>query len=146
MDKNQFNTNMIPSDYACCFNQQCPMHQRCVHYVAGTHVATDRLVGRCVYPHALRDGQCTLFREMEPVRMAWGFGRLYDYLPRHLRAAARSSVQAYFSQGASTYYRYHHGERKLTPRQQQEVVDIVMSLGSTQEPQFEHYEMAFDFT
>ena len=145
MEKSQFYSS-IPFDYPRCFNQQCPMLERCLHYQAGTSVPADRLYGSAVYPHALHDGQCDLFRECQPVRTAWGFGQLYNYLPRHLRAAARSRVQAYFSQGASTYYRYHHGERKLTPRQQQDVLAIVMSYGSTQEPQFDHYEQSFDFS
>ena len=41
---------------------------------------------------------------------------------------------------------HHHGERKLTPQQQQDVIAIVMRYGSTKEPLFGHYEEAFDFS
>lgn len=146
MNENTFDYTKIPQGYAYCFNRECPLHAHCMHYLAGQHAPAGRLVGPAVYPWALHDGQCELYRECHPVRMAWGFGRLYAHLPRHLVSAARASVQRYFSLGASTYYRYHHGERKLTPRQQEEVIAIVMGFGSREEPSFDHYAMEYDLT
>lgn len=136
----------MPADYAFCFNQQCPLHEHCMHFVVGQQAPCIRLFGPAVYPWALHDGQCEMYRESVPVQMAWGFARLYDHLPHHVIASARRSVQLYFSGGVGPYYRYHHGERKLSPKQQQEIIAIVMSCGSTQIPRFDHYELTYDFT
>ena len=146
MNEMEFDYRNVPADYELCFNQQCPLHEHCMHYVVAQQVSHVRPAGPAVYPWALRDGQCEMYRECVPVRMAWGFSSLYTYLPRHLRAIARQRVQNYFSNGAGPYYRYHHGERMLNPQQQQEVIAIVMRLGSTQEPLFDHYETSFDFS
>ncbi len=146
MNENAFDKMKVPADYAFCFNELCPMRERCVRYVAGQQAQHTRLFGPAVYPWALRDGKCELYRECKPVQIAWGFGRFYDHLPFYLHAKARSCVRQYFSAGYSTYYRYHNGERKLSPQQQQDVIAIVMSLGSTQEPLFDHYDMAYDFS
>lgn len=146
MNKIEFDIRKMPADYALCFNKQCPLHEHCVHYVVGQQAPRIRPFGPAVYPWALSDGQCEMYREYVPVQMAWGFAHLYDCLPRHLRSAARYSVQNYFSRGAGPYYRYHHGERKLGPQQQQEIIAIVMRYGSTQTPHFDHYELSYDFT
>jgi len=146
MNKIEFDIQKMPADYALCFNQQCPLHEHCMHYVVGQQASHIRSFGPAVYPWALHDGQCELYRECAPVQIAWGFTHLYDFVPRNLWTAARYSVRHYFSQGYGTYYRYHHGERKLTPQQQQDVIAIVMRYGSTKEPLFDHYEEAFDFS
>ena len=146
MKENVFDVKKIPADYAFCFNEQCPMYERCVHYVAAQHAPANRPFGPAVYPWALRDGQCEMFRKCKPVLMAWGFEHLYDHLPSHVASAARSSVQRYFSMGVSTYYRYHHGERKLNPQQQEDVVAIVKRYGNNLEPRFDHYTLEYDFT
>ena len=44
-----------------------------------------------------------------------------------------------------TYYRYHHGENKLSPRQQQDILQIRAKFGPTDGLAFDHYETAFNF-
>ena len=42
------------------------------------------------------------------------------------------------------YYRYHHGENKLTPSQQRDILQILSKFGSTDNLAFDHYETDFD--
>ena len=55
------------------------------------------------------------------------------------------SVKSYFSNGNGPYYRYHHGDNKLTPSQQQDILQILSKFGSTDNLAFNHYETDFDF-
>ena len=50
-----------------------------------------------------------------------------------------------FSSGNGPYYRYHHGENKLSPRQQEDIIKILANYGNTEGLAFDHYEMDYDF-
>jgi len=54
-------------------------------------------------------------------------------------------VKNYFSVGNGPYYRYHHGENKLTPGQQQDIMQILSHFGPTDGLAFDHYETDFNF-
>lgn len=56
---------------------------------------------------------------------------IYDNVPNHQRAEARRCVMGYFSCGCGPYCRYYHGDNKLTPRQQQDIMDILASIALT---------------
>ena len=65
---------------------------------------------------------------LSPSRQAWPFAR----------RRARS--------GNGPYYRYHHGENKLSPRQQEDIMQILAKYGSTDGLAFDHYEVDYDFS
>ena len=54
-------------------------------------------------------------------------------------------VKNYFSSGCGPYYRYHHGENLLSPRQQEDIMNILARYGSTEGLAFDHYVTDFDF-
>ena len=78
--------------------------------------------------------------------MAWGFDGLYKNLPREKRSEARIALRNYLSAGASTYYRFHHGERLLSPARQKEILDFMSHFCSTEGLRFDHYVTRYDFT
>jgi hypothetical protein len=86
------------------------------------------------------------FREFGIQQMAWGFSNLYVNVPPHLRGTARKKVQACLGGGCSTYYRFHQGERLLSPKMQQNVLDTIARYGSTEGIRFDHYVTEYDFT
>jgi hypothetical protein len=43
------------------------------------------------------------------------------------------------------YYRYHHGDNKLSPSQQADIMAILAKYGSTDGLSFDHYETDWDF-
>ena len=137
---------MIPWGYEICFNNDCQLREKCLHYQAGLLMPSDRLSGPAVYPAAWKDGQCQRFREYKLARKAWGFNKLYRNLPRHLKTEARECVMSYFSGGCGPYYRYHHGENKLSPSQQEDIMNIMSKFCSTEGLSFDRYEWDYDFT
>lgn len=145
MEKQQELKN-IPSGYAVCFNGDCQQRDRCLHYLAYVQNSPERLKGPAVLPAAWAGGHCQCFGERIQVRVAWGFNGLYKNVPHYLRAEARRCVSNYFSHGCGPYYRYHHGENKLSPRQQADIMAILAKFGSTEGLTFDHYETAYDFT
>ena len=146
MKEKDFDFKKVPAGYQLCFHYQCPMHEHCMHFVAGQHVTADRPFGLAIFPSALQDGKCMFFREFGIQQMAWGFSNLYVNVPPHLRGTARKKVQACLGGGCSTYYRFHQGERLLSPKMQQNVLDTIARYGSTEGIRFDHYVTEYDFT
>lgn len=116
-----------------------------MHYQARLLLPEGRHHGPAIYPTAWQDGSCKYFREKRFVQKAWGFIHLYDNVPHRDKAEARRSVRSYFSGGCGPYYRYHHGENLLSPRQQQDILSIVSRFGSTDGICFDHYVEDWDF-
>ena len=136
----------IPWGYDCCFNANCQLRDKCLHYQAYLLRTDERAFGPAIYPDALKNGACKYFREAKPEKMAWGFTHLYDNIPPFRQSEARRSVHAYLGSGMGVYYRYHHGERLLSPRKQQDILNILAMYGSTDGVAFDHYVTAFDFS
>ena len=134
----------IPGGYALCFNSDCVDKEKCMHYQAQL-VAGERDKGAAVYPSAWKDGKCRCFSEMKLVQNAWGFSQLYRNIPSYLRAEARRSVSALFGSGNGQYYRAHHGEIIVSPKQQKEIMEVLAKFGSTEGVKFDHYVSAWDF-
>ena len=135
----------IPYNYALCFNKDCQQCETCLHFQAGLLKPDTVLRGNAVYPSAWKDGKCKCYNEKKLVRRAWGFSKLYRNVSRYHRAEARNSVKNYFSRGNGPYYRYHHGENKLSPEQQDDILRIIARFGSLEGIAFDHYETGFDF-
>ena len=146
MEEKELKVKDIPWGYARCFNDACKRKDTCMHYLA--RVLTNQLdwfIGQAVFPTAWQDGECRCYREKRLVRKAWGFSHLYDNVPRHQKAEARHCVRSYFSAGMGPYYRAHHGENKLTPKQQDDIMQILARFGSTDGIKFDQYETDWDF-
>ena len=47
--------------------------------------------------------------------------------------------------GNTTYYRYHNGERLLTPEQQEWIINLFRRHGYTDELRFDEYRDLYDF-
>lgn len=52
----------------------------------------------------------------------------------------------YVNGGNTTYYRFHHGERLLTPEQQKWIINLFRRHGYTEELHFDGYRNVYDFT
>ena len=80
------------------------------------------------------------------MKFPWGFGGLYKNLSGFMVSVARKALRRHFGNGQSTYYRFHNGEKLLSPTQQQEVIDFMAQFGSTEGLHFDHYVEKYDFT
>lgn len=145
MEKHLQETN-IPSGYALCFNETCQLREKCLHYQAYLLQPKERLSGPAILPSAWKSGECQRYCEEKLIKKAWGFCNIYKNVPYYQKAEARRKVMNYFSSGNGPYYRYHHGENKLSPRQQEDIFQILAKYGSTDGLAFDHYEMDYDFS
>lgn len=136
----------IPWEYPLCFNEACKLRESCMHYQTYKLHPKERLTGPAVLPSAWQDGECQRYSETKLVKKAWGFSNIYNNVPNYQKAEARRRVKSYFSWGNGPYYRYHHGENKLSPRQQEDIMQILSTFGSTNGLEFDHYEMDYDFS
>ena len=144
MEEIELKSNDIPSGYALCFNSDCAKKENCMHYQAAL-VADVRDKGQAVYPAAWRDCKCRCYSEKRLVQNAWGFSQLYENIPKFMRAEARRRVSALFGSGNGPYYRAHHGENMLSPKEQEEIMEVLKKFGSTEGVKFDHYVTAWDF-
>lgn len=145
MEKQLQNKN-IPYGYAVCFNEACQLREKCMHYQAYLLQSKDQLSGHAILPSAWQAGKCQRYCEVKLVKKAWGFTNIYNNVPYYLKAEARQKVKNYFSSGNGPYYRYHHGDNKLSPRQQEDIMRILAKYGSTDGLKFDRYEEDFDFS
>lgn len=136
----------VPKTYAVCFHDQCPHREQCTRYAAGKAASTSRNQGPCVYPTALRDGQCPMFRQLRIIRSAWGFRTLFADVQKKDYDRLRWKVICHFS-SESDFWRYNRGYYKLTPEQQEAVLDIFRQFGyDPASRHFRHYEEKVDFS
>ena len=54
-------------------------------------------------------------------------------------------MRSYFSAGMGPYYRVHHGENMLSPKQQDDIMQILSQFGTTEGIKFDHYETDWNF-
>lgn len=146
MEQKELNYKDIPMGYPLCFNSECAKKEQCMHYQARLLLPEGRHYGSAIFPTAWQDGKCNYFREKRLVRKAWGFTKLYDNVPQKQKAEARQSVHAFFGRGNGPYYRAHHGELMLSPKQQAKIMKIIAQFGSTDGIQFDHYVTGWDFS
>lgn len=146
MEERKLSFQDVPSGYQLCFNSKCPKADECLRYQSGMLAPDTMTQGAAIYPAACKNGACQYFRTCKPVQMAYGFNNLYRHLPSPLASMARIRIRAFLSSGMSTYYRYHHGERLMSPRLQQQILDIMAGYGSTEGLSFDHYVTTYDFT
>lgn len=108
----------IPRNWLYCFNSGCQHHEECIRFRSTVALSGSRTWGNAVYPAALHaDGSCEHFKQLRIVRQAWGFNQLFKDVKLHDAPTLRSLMKEYLG-GNTMYYRYHHGERLLSPEQQ----------------------------
>lgn len=145
MTEKELKYENLPYGFQVCFNSDCKLRETCMHYQAGLLQPADKLSGHAVFPQAWKSGTCKCYLEKKIIKKAWGFSRIYRNVPQKEKAEARMYVKSYFSSGNGPYYRYHHGENLLSPKQQEDIMKILADYGPTEDLAFDHYVADFDF-
>ena len=141
----QFDFRNVPKTWQVCFLSECPVKEQCLRQLVAAHLPKSRDFGAAVFPTMDRDEQgCRLFAVGEPKHMAWGFNTIMLEVKSRDEQALRNSMKQYLG-GHSNYYRYHNGERLLTPEQQEWIVNLFRRYGYTENLTFDHYAYVFDF-
>ncbi len=136
--------DQIPPSFTRCFDEKCPHAAACSRYLAGRFIPEGWTTGPAVYPTARQGDRCALFRPTRVIRAAYGFDKLFEEVKHKHTSLLRRRVKSYLG-GNSAYYRFHHGERMLTPEQQERIIALFRSYGYTEELRFDHYRELYDF-
>lgn len=134
----------IPYGWAFCFLNQCARKDECLRYRAGLTIPDDCDTANAVTPTVLKGGTCPLYRKMETIRVAVGFEHIFHDVKARHAPYLRSKITDYLG-GNGTYYRYLHGERALTPEQQEWICDLFREYGYNENIVFDAYEERFRF-
>lgn len=134
----------VPPMFARCFMADCPLADSCLRYLAGQYLSDYICMGSAVYPNARHDDGCTAYKPTRVIRGAYGFNALFDSVKWRDGAPMRRAIKKMLG-GNGSYYRYHHGQRLLTPKQQEAIQALFRSSGYTGTISFDGYRDVFDF-
>ena len=140
----EFDYSQVPSWYVICTNENCPLREDCLRFIAGANVPESTEVALCVMPSALKDGHCRLYDKKTVAVMAKGFQTLYDKVLEKDFTSMRKAITRYLH-GTKMYYEYKDGRRALTPEQQNWIRNYVKSQGYEWEVTFDHFSEAYVF-
>ena len=134
-----------PPSYILCFVEGCKLKDNCIHYLAAQHVRDDDNIGYTIYPSILKnpDG-CRWHKEYRVIKAAWGFDAIFHNVLQRHAATLRQEMKDYLG-GNGTYSRYKRGERKLTPEQQEWIIQLFQKYGYVNGLHFDHYEETIDW-
>lgn len=144
MSEINFSWKDVPSGWALCFNQSCPLHEHCLRYQAGVLAPPDLTVTRCVTPRVLTGERCKVYASMEPVKIARGFSTIYQNVLKRDYTSLRKYMTSLLS-GKRYYYEYKRGERPLSPEQQSDIRQLFESFGYKDSVHFDSYEETLHF-
>lgn len=144
MNKNiPLTPEQIPPSFHRCFQSDCPMADTCIRFFAGQCLREGQICGPAVYPSARTGNTCKMFKQKRIIRAAYGFKALFAEVKSKDEAYLRRRIKAHLG-GNATYYRYHHGERLITPEQQQWIIALFRKQGYTEELRFDVYVERYD--
>ncbi|MBP3247387.1 MAG: hypothetical protein IJQ64_10360 [Prevotella sp.] len=140
----EFDFTTVPSWYALCTNNACPLKADCLRYVAAQHAPSNLETATCVMPQTLHNDQCHWYDKPTIEVWAAGFSHLYDKVLKKDYTVMRKDITK-FLHGAKLYYEYKRGERALSSGQQQWIRNYVKSRGYEWEVEFDSYFEAYIF-
>ena len=141
----QINFTDVPPLWSLCFQTDCPLRMNCLRFAAGKTVPSTLHHGAAVYPGARKDDKCSMFKQIRMIHAAWGFKSLFEDVKHADYTPLRDAIKEYLGSHTS-YYRYHRGEKLLTPEQQQWILDLFAQYGYTNELHFDSYRDMIDFS
>lgn len=143
--ENNFNYQLVPHNYAHCFNEQCTRGAQCLRYLAAQNSTSQYNTLHIVNPKCIPNdmADCSFFKSTQKVSTAWGIRRLLDNVPHKKGTSMRKQLISYF--GKNAYYRIYHLERGLSPAEQEYIRQLFHKNDIVEKPQFEKYTEEFEF-
>lgn len=135
--------DMLPPSWLFCFLDGCPKADGCIRHITNRFIQHGRTCGMAVYPSALNADECEHFKPIRKIHAAYGFSTIFSEVRRKDDMPLRSKIKKYLG-GHGTYYRYHNGEKLLTPEQQEWIINLFRSYGYTENLTFDHYRDVYD--
>ena len=128
----------LPYNWSYCFNDDCQRKDECICYLSRKYLKDNAITARTVLPNAWKNQDCAAFCQIQMVKVAWGFDSLFSEVKMKDASTLRLRMRSYLG-SKGQYYRYKLGQRKLSPKQQEGVLQIFHNLGYD-DVKFDHYE------
>ena len=141
----KFSFRDVPAGYQLCFNGRCPRRDDCIRFLAGQHVPATLMSGPAVYPNALTSDVCPYFKQTRVIHGAWGFRNLYKDVEKPHAQILKAKVVNFLG-GPVASYGYMHGDKLLTPEQQDAIQGFFNEMGYSHTIVFEGYSIMYDFS
>ena len=141
----KFDFRNVPASWPLCFLTGCPKQDECLRQLAARYLPENRDFGPVIYPNMKIGAEgCRFFVTGQPKRMAWGFQTIFAEVKSKDEKGLRLAMKHYLN-GHANYYRYHHGERLLSPEQQEWIINLFRRYGYTEGLTFDNYIYVYDF-
>lgn len=133
-----------PHDWAICFQDDCPLHDRCLRHRIALLAPAGLTHHTTVLPAARQDDHCALFATAEPVCIARGMKHMLPRRKIGIETQIREKLYVIFG-SRSRFYRYCDGEYDITPEQQQQVINLLRNYGIQSQKPFDTYNIQYFF-
>ena len=129
----------IPSTYPICEKADCPKAAHCLHQMAYAPLRKQEPKLHLINPDFCEPGEsCPFYRSSEPVRYAYGFAHFQEeMLPRQYDRFCAIMLDQY---GRTAFYDRRRGDKPLSPKEQDLVLQTARSVGVKLQLQFSRYE------
>ncbi len=141
----QIDYREVPTNWALCFQCDCPMAGTCLRFAAGEQMPIQVTHHMAVMKGARKEDVCSMFREAKLVTIARGMTNLFDGLERGIAMGIRNDVMHLFGSRAH-YYRYRIGRYPITPNMQERINKVFKKYGIDHPAKFDHTSKSFDFS
>ena len=123
--------------YLTCFNDHCPRHDQCLRWEVGRHTDPAQHLSTSIPPTyaPAADGSCPYFRDNSLQRMPLGMTHFYDEMPGRTERGIKNTLIAHTCR--ATYYKYHRGDRPITPDMLMLISEVCRRHGWTQPLRFD---------
>lgn len=141
----EFDYQLVPYNFAHCFNNQCPKAGKCLRNIAAQHCTNNYPTLRIINPACIpaNADKCSHFQSAEKINVAWGIRNLFDNVPHKNVSVLKSQMLAHFGRGK--YYRFYRKECYLSPEDQAYIRQLFQRYGYKDEPAFESFSKEFDW-
>ena len=129
----------LPSDYAVCIFEECPMAETCLHLLALKKLQKKETYLRLINPkRCAQDDTCKYYRDSRKVTYAFGFTNFQKKMyPAQYQIFMRTLIKKF---GRNPYFERRRGETPLPPKEQEIVLAALRKAGIKEDMAFDHYQ------
>lgn len=140
-----FDYSSVPHNFIHCLNGQCRHANRCLRYQVTQYIPVQRKSfaianPACTTPDA---DACPYFMSDQMEQFALGITHLLDNIPHKEVNAIKRQIIACMNK--ATYYRCWRKERLIKPAEQEQIRQIFLNKGITEQPVFDEYVEQYDW-
>ena len=129
----------MPENYVVCFRNECPMAKTCLRNIVSQEPRKKLSSISVVNPYLVKNvtDRCEFYRSNVPVKVAYGIGHIFDYVPSIKHDVLYHMVKDYF--GKYTYYRIYNKKRPIWPEEQEIIQRIFKNNGINEPVKYDEY-------